>query len=169
MDITKSKENDVKQEKSIVEDIRMDKKVLVKSIANWITGAKRITTNGDISVPVKGSILLSREEIIAQAQNGNTLLSGIDGLGSHATWYVDDEFTRKELSFESEDNKQSILTFDEIKRIFSLKTPKSFEENIKEKVVTRAEKAYLLDCIKQQKINDYDRISFCIKYTGMKM
>ena len=47
-------------------------------------------------------MLLSREEIIAQGQNGNTLLTGIDGVGSHATWYIEDDYTRNELSFDTD-------------------------------------------------------------------
>lgn len=81
-------------------DMRLDEKVMVRSIAMWNTGSVRVTSNGDISIPAKGSVLLSREEIIAQAQNGNKLLSGIDDVGSHATWYIEDEYTRKELSFD---------------------------------------------------------------------
>ena len=58
---------------------------------------------------------------------------------------------------------------DDVKRMFELKTQKSFEDNIKKYVITRAEKAYLLDCIKTLGFNDYQKISFCIEYTGMKM
>lgn len=151
------------------EDTRLDKKVTVRSIAPWLTGSARKTTIGDISIPPKGSVLLTREEVIAQAQNGNRLISGIDSLGSHATWYIEDAFTRKELSFDDDSKKQAFLSEDIVKKIFDLKTQKSFEDNIKKNVVTRAEKAYLLECIKSLGINDYQKISFCIEYTGMKM
>ena len=62
-------------------------------------------------------------------------------LGSHATWYIEDAFTRSEVSFDIDDKKQTFLTAEEIKRIFELKTPKAFEDNIQKTVVTRAEKA----------------------------
>lgn len=151
------------------EEIRLDKKVTVRSIAPWGTGSTRKTTMGDVNIPPRGSVLLSREEIIAQAQNGNRLLTGTDSLGSHATWYIEDEFTRKELSFDTDTKKQTFLSEDDIKRMFDLKTQKSFEDNIRKHVVTRAEKAYLLDCIKSLGFNDYQKIAFCIEYTGMKM
>jgi hypothetical protein len=151
------------------EDNRLDKKVTVKSIAPWVTGSSRKTTSGDVSIPPNGTVLLSREEIIAQAQNGNTLLTGIDGVGSHATWYVEDDFVRKELSFDIGDKKQEFLSQDVVKKLFEIKTMKSFENNIKEKVITRAEKAALLSYIKSLKLNDYEKISFCVNYTGMKM
>lgn len=112
--------------KSETEEIRLDKKVTVRSIASWTTGASRKTSVGDITVPAMGSVLLSREEIIAQGQNGNTLLTGIDGVGSHAEWYIEDEYTRNELSFDVDNRKQEFLTVDTIKKIFDLKTKKSF-------------------------------------------
>lgn len=150
------------------EEIRLDKKVTVKSIATWSTGSQRKTTMGDVSIPPRGTVLLTREEIIAQAQNGNKLLTGLDGLGSHATWYIDDDYTRNELSFDQENKKQNVLTNDEIKRIFDLKTQKSFEDNIKKSVITRAEMSFLMSEVKDLGINDYNKIAFCIEYTGMK-
>lgn len=160
MAVSQNKEN-------VVEDVRLDQKVTVRSIALWPTGAARVSSNGDINIPPKGTVLLSREEIIAQGQNGNILLSGIDGLGSHATWYIEDDYTRRELSYEI-NASQEFLTQDAIKKVFELKTQKSFEDNIKKMVITRAEKAYLIDSISSLGLNDYQKIAFCIEYTGMK-
>ena len=101
----KEKKNEITEE-----DTRLDKKVKVRSIAPWITGAPRVTSKGDISIPANGSVLLSREEVIAQAQNGNKLLSGIDSLGSHATWYIEDAFTRSEVSFDIDDKNITCAT-----------------------------------------------------------
>lgn len=156
-------------ETSKTEDIKLDKKVTVRSIAPWATGATRKVTVGDITIPAMGTVLLSREEIIAQGQNGNTLLTGIDGVGSHATWYVEDDYVRNELSFDVENRTQEFLTTDIIKKIFELKTDKSFKENIEKKVVTRAEKYYLLHTIKNLKLNDYSKIAFCEDYCGRRI
>lgn len=156
-------------EEKNTEEIRLDKKVTVRSIAPWTTGSTRKTSVGDITIPVLGTVLLSREEIIAQGQNGNTLITGTDGVGSHATWYIEDEYTRNELSFDVDDKKQEFLTQDTIKKIFELKTQKSFEDNIKKKVVTRAEKFYLLHTIKTLKINDYAKNAFCEDYCGRRI
>jgi len=151
------------------EEIRLDKKVTVRSIAPWTTGSTRKTSIGDITIPALGTVLLSREEIIAQGQNGNTLITGVDGVGSHATWYIEDDYTRNELSFDVEGNKQEFLTQDEIKRIYGLKTQKSFEDNIKKKVVTRAEYFYLLHTIKCLIFNDYNKNAFCEEYCGHRI
>lgn len=157
-------------EKPVEENDRLDKKINVRSIAPWITGAPRVTTNGDISIPPKGTVLLSREEVIAQAQNGNKLINGTDSIGSHATWYIDDAFTRSELSFDipDENKSQTFLTKDIVKDIFAIKSQKDFEAEIENRVVTRAEKAYLIECIKEFNFNDYRKIDFCVKYTGIE-
>lgn len=151
------------------EEIRLDKKVTVRSIAPWTTGSVRKTSTGDITIPVLGTVLLSREEIIAQGQNGNTFLTGTDGVGSHATWYIEDEYTRNELSFDVDEKKQTFLTQDTVKKIFELKTQKAFEEHIKKSVVTRAEKFYLLHTIKILKLNDYTKNAFCEDYCGRRI
>ena len=152
-----------------VEEIRLDKKVTVRSIAPWTTGASRKVSVGDITIPPMGTVLLSREEIIAQGQNGNTLITGIDGVGSHATWYIEDDYSRSELSFDTDDKKQEFLTQEKIRKIFDLKTKKSFEDNIKKYVVTRAEKFYLLHTIKTLKLNDYEKNAFCEDYCGRRI
>lgn len=150
-------------------DTSLDKKVMVRSLAPWMTGAPRKTSSGDISIAPNGSILLSREEIISQVQHGNRLFIGVDGIGGHATWYVEDAFTRNELSFDTEDNKQVFLSRDMVKKMFSVRNMTSFESEIRKNVVTRAEKAFLIESIKVLKLNDYDKISFCLTYTGLKM
>lgn len=150
-------------------EIKLDEKVVVRSIAPWVTGSRRILSIGDIQIQPNGTVTVSREELIAQAQSGNKLLTGIDGKGSHATLYIDDEWTRKELEFETDDEKQKVLSLDEIKRIFSLKTMNAFKKNIEENVLTRAEKVFLIETIKTQKFNDYEKIMFCEKYTGNKI
>ena len=151
------------------ETIKLDEKVTVRSIAPWATGARRQLSVGDIMIQPKGSVSLTREEIIAQAQTGNKLFTGIDGIGTHSTWYIQDDYTRKELGFDTEDFKQSVISNEEIKKIFDLKTRKSFEENIQKRIITRAEKCALMAAIKDLKINDYDRIVFCEHHSGNKL
>ncbi len=150
-------------------DIRMDDKIPVKSLAPWPTGAARKTSMGDINMPAKGIVYITREEVIAQAQSGNRLLSGTDGYGSHSTWYLDDEYTRKDLGFESAGKPQKFLTIDKVKAIFSESIQTKFEKAVRDNVVTRAEKVFLMDSIKTLNINDYAKIKFCTDYTGNKI
>lgn len=161
------KETKSKVEK--VEEIRMDEKITVSSIAPWLTGFRRILTVGDVSIAPNGVIRLSREEVLAQGQSGNKLLTGVDGYGSHATLYIEDGWTRRELGFDTDESKQTVITKDSVKAMFEKKTLSAFKKVIEENIVTRAEKFSLLATIKALKINDYDKIAFCEEYCGAKL
>ena len=159
-------------EEKKVKEIKLDEKVVVKSIAPWITGARRILSVGDIQIQPNGTVTISREELIAQGQSGNKLLTGVDGKGSHATLYIDDEWTRKELGFETEKDKQDVVSNDTVKHAFELKTDKSFEKFITDNFITRAEKAFLMSALKLLKLDastTYPKIAFCEQFTGNKL
>ena len=158
-----------KETKSKVEEIRMEDKITVTSIAPWATGFRRILTVGDVSIAPNGTIRLSREEVLAQGQSNNKLLTGIDGIGSHATLYIEDEWTRKELGFDTDDKKQTVINKKLVKDMFDKKTLPAFKKAVEENIVTRAEKFSLLSIIKTLKINEYDKIAFCEEYCGAKV
>lgn len=155
--------------KSKTEEIRMEDKITVTSIAPWFTGFRRIVTIGDVSISPNGSVRLSREEVLAQGQSNNKLITGVDGMGSHATLYIEDEWTRKELGFDTEETKQQVMTKNLVKSMFEKKTMPQFKKEIERNVVTRAEKFSLLSAIKALKLNDYERIAFCEEYCGAKL
>lgn len=159
---------------SETKELNMETKVSVKSIASWTTGFKRIESNGDVTIPPKGDIRLTRSEIVAQVQNGNRLFTGIDDMGSHATLFVDDEDTRKELGFDSVDEnektiKQNVLTSDAVKKLFAAKTMKAFEKSLDELIVTKAEKSAIIEIIKKEKLNDYEKIRAVERFTGYRV
>lgn len=152
----------------VVEELNLEEKVTVKNIANWTVGFRRKTEmEGDISIAPNGQVRLSRNEIIAQVQTDNKLFSGTDGRGSHATLLIDDEATRKELDFDSEDGKSKQLVFSDelVKNVFAIKSQSAFENTFRETFFTRAEKYAVIQAIKRLKINDYSRIRFAEKYT----
>lgn len=149
--------------------IKLDEKVTVRSIAQWTTGAKRVLSNGDIQIQPNGTVSISREEILAQARNGNKLITGIDGYGSHATLYIEDEWVRRELEFDTDEKKQVFVDAKLIKSIYEAKTFNAFKKKIEENIVTRAEKVLLIETIKAQKFNDYERNVFCETYCGYKL
>ena len=158
-----------KETKSKTEEIRMEDKITITSIAPWVTGFHRILTVGDVSIAPNGQIRVSREEVLAQGQSNNKLITGIDGMGSHATLYIEDEWTRKELGFDTEDSKQVVVDKKLVKEIFDKKTLASFKKAVEENIVTRAEKFSLLSMIKTLKINEYDKVAFCEEYCGAKL
>ena len=155
------------------EELNLDKKVTVKSIADWVTTFVRKAEGfgGDITIAPKGSTRLSRNEILTQIQSGNRLFTGIDGAGSHATLYIDDVPTRIEAEFESKDGsvKQKVFSVNAVKDVFNIKNDTEFKKAFKDLIVTRAEKYAVIEAMKQLKINDYNRIKFVEQYTGFAL
>ncbi len=158
-----------KETKSKTEEIRMEDKITLTSIAPWLTGFNRMLSTGSVSIAPNGSVRLSREEVLAQGQSGNKLITGIDGMGSHATLYIEDEWTRKELGFDTDEKKQTVINKKLVKDMFDKKTLPTFKKVVEENIVTRAEKFSLLSIIKTLKINEYDKIAFCEEYCGAKV
>lgn len=155
-----------------VNELNLDQKVTVTSIAGWTTGfARKVDGIGDVSIAPGGSVRLSRNEIIAQVQNGNRLLTGIDGRGNHATLIIEDTPTRVEVDFESADGSrtQEVFSDAKIKELFAIKSIKTFEQKFKNAIRTRAEKYASIQAIKRLKLNDFDKIRFVENYTGYKM
>ena len=147
-------------------EINMDKKVNVYSIAPWDCGFPNLTSHGDTMFSPNSKTRMRVEEIIEQVSAGNKLIGGLDEIGSHATLIVEDDETRKYLEFDSEDGKrlQNVISKEKIIKWFELKTEASFEKNIKENVITRAEKQFLLKAIKDLKLDSYEKIEFCKSY-----
>lgn len=155
---------------STVEELNLDTKVTVKNIAGWVVGFSRKDGYGDISIAANGTMRLSRAEIIAQVQSGNRLFTGLDGMGGHATLFIDDAPTRIEIEFESEDGKkkQNVFSDERVKSLFALSQAK-FQNGFKEAICTRAEKYAVIDAIKRLKINDFGKMRFVEDYTGYKI
>lgn len=149
----------------VEEPLNLEQQVTVKSIAGWNTGFARILTIGDVTIPSKGSIRLSRNEIIFQVHNGNSLFCGIDGRGSHATLIIEDKPTLEEIGFTSENQ----FSDKAVKELFNIQNQSQFEDELKKRIVTRAEKYALIISIVNQKLNDYSKIRFCESYTGYKV
>ena len=119
-----------KETKSKTEEIRMEDKITLTSIAPWHTGFARILTVGDVAIAPHGVVRLSREEVLAQGQSGNKLITGIDGMGSHATLYIEDEWTRKELGFDTDEKKQTVINKKLVKDMFDKKTLPAFKKAV---------------------------------------
>lgn len=160
----------VVQENIQPEELNLETKVTVKSIADWTVGfARRADGYGDITIAPKGSVRLSRNEIITQVQNGNKLFAGTDGVGSHPTLIIEDAPTRIEVGFEGEDFQQKVFSDELVKKLFKIESTEEFEMKLKESICTRAEKYAVIDAIKRLKINDYSKIRFVENYTGYRL
>lgn len=155
-------------DKNIQEELNLDVKVTVKSIAPWNVGfARKADGYGDVNIAPHGNVRLSRNEIISQVQNGNKLFAGTDGIGSHATLYIDDAPTRKELGFDDDERKQLSFFNVNVKKLFAIKNQDDFEEQFKEQIYTRSEKFAIIESMKKENVNDYSKIRFVEQYTGI--
>lgn len=150
--------------------LNLDEKVTLRNIAGWGVGFQRRVDIGfgDVAIPPHGSIRISRNEILAQIQNGNKLISGVDGNGSHATLIIDDIPTRIEAGFETEDGsvKQMVFSDQLMTELFSIKNFDQFQNAFMKHIVTRAEKYAAIDSIRANNLNDFRKIRFIEKYTG---
>lgn len=151
--------------------LNMDEKIQVKNLCDWTVSFKRIDSVGDILVPARTTVRISRGEVFSQVQSNNVLFIGTDNVGSHARLYIVDKDTRVELGFESEDGKttQKVISDEKVKEIFSIKVKTAFEKAVKENIVTQAEKAVIAHSVKKFKLNEYDKIKFIEDYTEMKV
>lgn len=155
-------------EKNVQEELDLEKKVTVRNIAGWNVGfARRVDGFGDVTIAPNGSIKLSRNEIIAQIQNGNKLFSGIDGYGTHATLYIDDAPTRIEVEFETEDNKQEVFPHADLTKLFKA-SQNTYEKQFTQIVHTRAEKYAIMEYMRKSGVNEYSKIRFAEQHTGYK-
>ena len=148
----------------------LDKKVVVKNIAGWTVTFRRLCDIGDVIITAEGSVKLSRNEIISQIQNGQTLFTGRNGDGSHPTLFIDDAATRLEVGFDKEDGtKQIVFSDDVITKLFAVKNIETFKKNFKEAIKTRAEKHAAMKAIQRLGLNDYAKIRFAEDYTGFRV
>lgn len=154
-------------------ELNLDEKVTVRNIAGWNVGFSRVADGaiGEVSITKRGTARLTRNEIIAQVQNGNKLFLGIDDRGSHATLIIEDTPTRIEVDFENSDGtlKQNVFSNDVVKELFKITNQASFEQRMKDYIRTRAEKYAIIEAIKELKLNDYSKIRFIENYTGYRI
>lgn len=172
---TSAKRDDVYVEQPIVESVaaqevepqlNLEQQVTVRNIAGWTVGFARLLAIGDVTIPRKGFIRLTRNEIISQVQNNNKLFTGIDGMGGHATLQIDDAETLRELGFDNSERFSDA----KVKELFDTSmNQEMFEERLKGYIRTRAEKYALMLSIIKQHLNDFSKIRFCENYTGFKM
>ena len=152
-------------------ELDLDKKVTVRSIAEWNTGFHRTDIDADVTFTPKGTFRLPRNEIISQCNNGNKLFTGTDGKGSHATLLIDDAPTRIECGFESEDGSVKQLCFSDelVMEVFGIEDRREFEEAFKHSFQISSEQLAVLDAIKRLGINDYRKIRFAEEHTGYRL
>lgn len=171
---TSVKDTNVSEPKKVAKKLDLDKinldaKVTVRNLASWKVSFNRVTEVGSVSFAPGGTQRISINEISAQVNNGLKLFTGVDGLGSHPTLYIEDKLARYYVGFETEDKEQVVFTDKLVKDLFSLSN-EQFKAQLPITIVTRAEKNALMDAIKRLGIDgSYAKIQFAVSYTGFPM
>lgn len=157
--------------KTTKKELNLDEKIKVRNIASWEATFVRRDNNMDVRIAGHGTYALPRSEVIAQCNSNNRLMIGTDGLGSHATLIIEDDPTRIELGFISEDGSTEQLYYNDglLKKLFSISNHDEFESEFKRCFVERAEYFAVLDGINRLGLNDYRKIRFIEKYTGLHL
>ena len=145
--------------------LNLEQQITVTNIAGWIVGFARLMGIGDVNIPPRGSVRLTINEVISQVQNGNKLLAGIAGFGNHATVIIEDSRVLRELGFENAD----IFSDEVVRKLFGITSQSAFEEAVKDKIRTRAEKYAFMASIVKLGLYDYSKIHFAEEYTGYKL
>lgn len=147
--------------------LNMSENISIKNITSFPVGFRRINGQGEVNLPPHTTILCDRAEIVSQVQSGNIQFCGENNDSSHPYIYIEDKETRVYVGLETEEAPQSIISKEKIEKAFAVKTKKAFEQAIMSLAVTFAEKKLLVESIKELGINDYNKIKFVEKYTGM--
>lgn len=155
----------VEENVSVIEDkpLSMDEKVTLRNLAGWMVGFNKLETVGQVNIDAKGVARISRGEVVAQAENGNRLIAGLDGMGSHASILIDDKATRRYLGFEDDNREQKIISEKLLKEIFEEKDEETFKSRISDLIKTRHEREAVKDIISKNNLEDntsYSRIKF---------
>ena len=167
--VNETQERPKAKKKFDLDNINLDERVTVRSLAGWTTSFNMITqAGGGIEFAPNGVQRVTRNELSAQVNQGNMLLTGIDGQGSHPTLYIEDEATRRYVGFEDDDRKQFVLTDDTIKEVYNLPY-EQFKETLPHYVVTRAEKFKFVESIKRLNLDSYSKNQYAIEYSGFPM
>jgi hypothetical protein len=148
-----------------IDNLDLDKKVTVRNISDWNVSFIKKHEMGDITITRNSTQRISRNEIQAQVGDNNPLFTGIDGKGSHATLYIEDDNTRYWLGFDTDIQGQQVFTDEMAKELFEMPQA-DFEKKLPEYIVTRAEKYALTEAIKRLGFNDFRKIMFASNYTG---
>lgn len=149
----------------VQEEFKLDKLVSIKNLSDSTVSFRRQQDGqGDVKIAPGGQYLISRNELKAQVDSNNNLIAGINGMGAHASLFIDDAETRKWLGFEFEGKPQEIFSYDLVKELFAM-PQKKFEQELPKKIKTRSEKSALMKAIEDLELNDYRKIVFSTKYT----
>ena len=149
--------------------VNMNDKSKVVNLCDYPVSWIRKTSTGDEWIKAGGSTVIVNSELEVQKDNGNKFIIGSDGLGSHASVYIENEELREQFGFDSKEEKrnQLIINDEKCNYILGLKTPSSFKKNLEDNIITEQEKMKIMNVARKIKLDEFSKIQVLEEYTGM--
>lgn len=149
--------------------LNMDAKITIKNLCPWDLYFYRKESPGEIKLDKDGGVTrVTRAEVQAQVFSRNKSFAGIDGRGSHARIWIEDEDTRRFLGFEDDEHKQFVMTEEKYKELFAINSINKFKKEVERCIVQDFEKAMLVNMAIKEKLDSYSKVQFIQEYTGIK-
>ena len=136
---TKAKTQRAKTKIRTVNDLSLSDRVSIDNLCAWTVGfvseenGKTILMGSNI----KNYKRLTLAEVDSQVKIGNIAFCGVDGLGSHAAFKINDPLVREYVF--GEDISPVQLTVDAVNDLFASKSKKEFHDKLSSLVVTESE------------------------------
>ena len=132
---TKVKTPRVKTKTRTVNDLSLSDRVSIDNLCAWTEeNGKTILMGSNI----KNYKRLTLAEVDSQVKIGNIAFCGVDGLGSHAAFRINDPLVREYVF--GEDISPVQLTVDAVNDLLASKNKKEFHDKLSSLVVTESEK-----------------------------
>lgn len=123
-----------------VDDLSLSDRVSIDNLCAWTIGFVSEENGKPIQIDpnIKDYKRLTLAEVDSQVKVGNIAFCGVDGLGSHAAFRINDPLVRESVF--GEDISPVQLTVDAVNDLFASKNKKEFYDKLSSLVVTESEK-----------------------------
>ena len=137
---TKTKTPRTKAKTRTVDSLSLSDRVSIDNLCGWTIGFVSEENGKSIQIDpnIKDYKRLTLAEIDSQVKVGNVAFCGVDGLGSHAAFKINDPLVREYVF--GEDISPIQLTVDAVNDLFAAKSKKEFHDKLSSLVVTESEK-----------------------------
>lgn len=123
-----------------VDDLSLSDRVSIDNLCAWTIGFVSEENGKPIQIDpnIKDYKRLTLAEVDSQVKVGNIAFCGVDGLGSHAAFRINDPLVRESVF--GEDISPVQLTVDAVNDLLASKNKKEFYDKLSSLVVTESEK-----------------------------
>lgn len=137
---TKPKSSRTRTKTRTIDDLSLSDRVSIDNLCAWTVGFVSEENGKTIlmGANIKDYKRLTLAEVDSQVKTENIAFCGVDGLGSHAAFRINDPLVREYVF--GEDISPIQLTEDAVKDLLASKTKKEFYDKLSSLVVTESEK-----------------------------